>query len=432
MIASLAAVLLLVAVGGLWQVWLRPAAPIVEKADPQKMAFPLPEKPSIAVLPFANLSVDPGQDSLADGITENIITVLSGLPQLFVISRNSTFSYKGKPVKVQQVAEELGVRYVLEGSVARSGDHIRATAQLIDALKGHHMWAERYDLELKDLFVLQDDLTKKILRGIGLKLYRGEEALQGSFPGNINVWLKLVQGTEYVRAFNIEGNNRARMIAEECMALEPKYWRGYSLMGSTHMMDYWLGSTQDPAKSLQTAIEYLEKATELTDDDKGQPYAVLGNLYAIKKDYDKAIDLGEKAVALVPNGADAYAWLAMTLNYAGREQEALQLFEKALRLNPLPPAFYYLNLGSTYRVLERYEEAIAMYKKAVALTPNNIFAHINLAATYNFIGKEEEAKASAAEVLRINPKWSLERYEKTQVTKDKERLVKALQRAGLK
>ena len=182
MIAGLAAVLLLAAGVGVWQVWLRPAAPIVEKADPQKMAFPLPDKPSIAVLPFANLSVDPGQDSLADGITENIIAVLSGLPQLFVISRNSTFSYKGKPVKVQQVAEDLGVRYVLEGSVARSGDRIRATAQLIDALNGHHMWAERYDLELKDLFVLQDDLTKKILRGIGLKLYRGEEALQGPFP----------------------------------------------------------------------------------------------------------------------------------------------------------------------------------------------------------------------------------------------------------
>ena len=406
MIAGLAAVLLLAAGVGVWQVWLRPAAPIVEKADPQKMAFPLPDKPSIAVLPFANLSVDPGQDSLADGITENIITVLSGLPQLFVISRNSTFSYKGKPVKVQQVAEELGVRYVLEGSVARSGDHIRATAQLIDALKGHHMWAERYDLELKDLFVLQDDLTKKILRGIGLKLYRGEEALQGSFPGNINVWLKLVQGTEYIRAFNIEGNNRARMIAEECMALEPKYWRGYSLMGSTHMMDYWLGSTQDPAKSLQTAIEYLEKAADLTDDDK-EPYAVLGNLYAIKKRLRQGYRPRREGHRLGAKRGRCLRLAGHDAELCGREQEALPLFEKALRLNPLPPAFYYQNLGSTYRLLERYEEAINMYKKATALTPNNIFAHLNLAATYNLIGKEEEAKAAAAEVLRINPSGPL-------------------------
>jgi TolB-like protein/Tfp pilus assembly protein PilF len=398
---------------------------------PDNPPLPLPDKPSIAVLPFTNLSADPGQDFLADGVTENIITTLSMHPQLFVIARNTTFAYKGKSVKIQQLAEELGVHYVLEGSVARSGDRIRVTAQLIDAIKGHHMWAERYDMELKDLFVLQDNLAKRILIGIGLKLTRGEEALHGPVPSNIEVWLKLVQGREYLREFNVDGNNRARLIAEECMTLEPNYWGTYSLMGSVHMMDYWLGSTKNPAKSLQIAIEYLEKAADFAGDSKGMVFSILGNLYAIKGDHDKAIELGEQAIAMLPNGADALAWLAMSLNFAGREQEAIPLFEKAIRLNPLPPAFYYLNFGHSYRMLERYEEAITMYKKVVTLTPKNIFAHVNLAGTYGLIGNEEEAKAAASEVLRINPKWSLERYQKTLYSKDRERIVNALRKAGL-
>ena len=157
-----------------------PPAPKVEVASKEKMAFPLPDKPSIAVLPFVNMSGDPGQDFLADGITENIIMALSSLPQLFVIARNSTFTYKGRAIKVQQVAEELGVRYVLEGSIVRSGDRIRVTAQLIDALKGHHLWAERYDRELKDLFALQDDVTKRILMGMRVKIMEGEQVWMGS------------------------------------------------------------------------------------------------------------------------------------------------------------------------------------------------------------------------------------------------------------
>ena len=423
------AVALLVIAILIWNFYFRP--PPIEPASVEKMAFPLPEKPSIAVLPFVNMSGDKGQDFLADGITENIITALSGAPHLFVIARNSTFTYKGKPVKVQQVAEELGVRYVLEGSVARSGDRIRVTAQLIDALKGNHLWAERYDQELKDLFVLQDDLTKKILRGIGLKLTRGEDALHGDFPKSLDVHLKLLQAVKYVRAFNIDDNNRARLIAEECIALEPDYWGSYVMLGVVHMMDYYLGSTKSPAKSLQTAIEHLEKAASLTDDAKGRVYPMLGNSYAIKRDYGKAIEVGEQAIALVPNGADAHAWLAMSLTFAGRAQEALPLFEKAMRLNPLPPAFYYLNFGHAYRLLERFEEAVTMYKKAIALTPNNILAYISLAGAYGMLGKEEEAKAAAAEVLRINPKYSIEYLAKTSVFKDKEPLIEALRKAGL-
>jgi adenylate cyclase len=411
-----------------------PPAPKIEVASKERMAFLLPDKPSVAVLPFVNLSGDPGQDFLVDGITENIITALSSVPQLFVIARNSTFTYKGKAVKVQKVAEELGVRYVLEGSILRSGDRIRVTAQLIDALKGHHLWAERYDRELKDLFALQDDLTMKILKGVHLKLTHGEQILHKVFPRNLEVFLKMLQGLDYLRQFNINSNNRARLIAEECIDLESDYWAGYLLLGSVHMMDYWLGSTRNPAQSLNLAIEYMEKTLALPAP-KGRVLDVLGHLYVLKKDYDKAIELGEQAIALIPNGADAHAWLAMSLNYAGKPEQALPLFEKAIRLNPLPPAFYYLNYGNSFRLIGRFEEAIVMYKKSIQLTPNSAPAHYVLAATYGLMGREEEAKAVAAELLRINPKFSVEYVAKTSPYKRQEntdQIIEGLRKAGLK
>ena len=381
-----------------------PPPPQMEVASKERMAFPLPDKPSIAVLPSANMSGDPGQDFLVDGITENIITALSSLPQLFVIARNSTFIYKGKAVKVQQVAEELGVRYVLEGSIVRSGDRIRVTAQLIDALKGHHLWAERYDRELK-----------------------------GLFPKSLEIYLKFLQGIESVRIFNVDSNNRARQLAEECIALEPDFYGSYLLLGGVHIMDYWLGS-KNPMQSLDMAIKNMERALALTDS-KGRVLEILGYAYAMKKDYDKAIDLGEQAIALVPNGADAYLWLAMSLDYVGRREAALPLFEKAMRLNPFPPSYYYLNCGHAHRLLGRFEEARAMYKKAIQLTPNNLFAHSGLAATYALMGKEEEARAEAAEVLQINPKFSVEYMAKISPYKrqeDTDQYMQGLRKAGLK
>jgi adenylate cyclase len=240
-----ALIVVVIIVGGL--IWYLPSRQTkIEPASVEKMAYPLPEKPSIVVLPFANLSGDPTQEFLSDGITENLINILSASPNLFVIAGNSSFAYKGKPTKVQQVAEELGVRYVLEGSVAAAGDRIRITSQLIDALKGFHLWSERYDWELQDLFSLYDDLAKKVLTGIGVKLTAGEDFLQHEFPRNIQVLIKMMQGIKYLREFNIDDNNRARAIAEECIALEPDYFGNYVLYGAVHMMDYWLGYGGNP------------------------------------------------------------------------------------------------------------------------------------------------------------------------------------------
>ena len=409
-------------------------SPLVDKADPKKMALPLPDKPSIAVLPFTNMSGEKEQEYFSDGITENIITGLSKIPRLFVIARNSTFIYKGKGVKVQQVAEELGVRYVLEGSVQRSGNRVRITAQLIDALTGNHLWAERYDRDLKDIFALQDEITMKILISMRVKLTEGEQALRVRSPRNLEAFLKILQAQEYMQRFNTEGNIMGKQLAEEAIALDPEFAWAYYALASAHMMDVWLGLSKSPKESLEKAVELTQKAISLDPKDS-RHYALIGYLYTMKRDYDKAIAEGEKAVALDPGGAEAHALLGMDLNYADRPKEAIPLFEKAIRLNPFGPTSYFLNYGTSYRMMGQYQEAITQYKKALRIAPNNIIAHIALAGTYSLLGRDEEARAEAEEVLRLNPKFSLESYAKMLPFKNQaqiDRFIEALRKAGLK
>ncbi|MEE9192792.1 MAG: tetratricopeptide repeat protein [Candidatus Aerophobetes bacterium] len=399
----------------------------------EKMAFSLPEKPSLAVLPFDNLSGDSSQDYFGDGITENIITALSTVSNLFVIARNSSFTYKGKPVRVQQVAEELGVRYVLEGSVQRSGDRVRITAQLIDALKGHHLWAENYDRNLKDIFTLQDEVTKEIITALQVKLTRGEQArLEAKGTDNLKAYLKFMQAREYIVEDNIEGNASGRQLAEEAIALDSEYGAAYRLLGLTHFHDTWLGSSKSPKQSLAKAIELVQKAIELDD---GYSHSVLGFLLSQIRQYDKAIAEAERGVALNPNSADSHAWLGLTLFLSGRYQEAIPEFEKAIRLNPIPPGWYLHNLGLAYFCTGRHEEGIKECEKAVRQKPDSLYARLELAAVYGLSGRDEEARAEATEVLRMNPKFSLEELEKRLAHKnqeDKERYIGALRKAGLK
>jgi len=411
-----------------------PPAPPVDKADPKKMALPLPDKPSIAVLPFTNMSGEKEQEYFSDGITENIITGLSKIPRLFVIARNSTFVYKGKGVKVQRVAEDLGVRYVLEGSVQRSGNRVRVTAQLIDALTGNHLWAERYDRDLKDIFAVQDEITMRIMGAMQVKLTEGEQILRVRPPRNLEAFLKALQAREYIQRFNIEGNVMGKRLAEEAIVLDPEFADGYATLAATHMMDVYLGSSKSPKESIDKAVELTQKAISLDPKDP-RLYALIGQFYLLKRDYDKAIAEGEKAVALDPGGADAHAWLGVTLTYADRPKEAIPLFEKAIRLNPFGPTWYFLNLAISYRLMGQYQEAITQYKKALRLAPNNIMAHIGLALGYSLSGRDEEARGEAGEVLRLNPKFTLESYAKTLPFRNQaetDRLVEALRKAGLK
>ncbi len=423
----------------LYQFVLRSSPPKIQVASKEKMVFPLPDVPSIAVLPFVNMSGDPKQEFLSDGITEEIITALSKVPRLLVISRQSTFSYKGKPVKVKQVSEELGVRYVLEGSVQRSADRIRINAQLIDALTGHHLWAERYERDLKELFALQDEITIKILTGVGVKLTGGGQIGGGPekyYKGKLGLdcYLKLTEASGYLDRWNIEDTNMARRMIEEAIAMCPENPMGYIRLSAVHVRDYWLGNTKSPLETVEKGMELAQKALAM-DDSLADGHSVLGALYIAKKEFDKAVAESERAVALNPGSMLALLNYGNSLTHAGRSEEAIPIFQKAIRLNPFGPSTLYRELGNALRWTGRFEEAVSAYKKAIQIAPDNILAHIGLALTYSMMGREKEAHAEAAEVLRINPKFSVDKYLMAASFKDqsqKDKVLNALRKAGLK
>ena len=413
---------------------LRPSAPRIEVASKEKMAFPLPDKPSIAVLPFVNMSEDPKQEFFVDGMTEEIITALSKGPNLFVIARNSTFTYKGKAVKVKQVSEELGVRYVLEGSVQRSGDRIRINAQLIDALTGHHLWSERYDRDLKDIFALQDEITMKIITALQVKLTSGEMIhVLAKGAKNIDAFTKYLQAVDLWTRLTKEANAQAKKLLEEAIALDPEYPGPYIGLAKTYGMDVFLGTTQSPEQSLARAFELAQKAISL-DNTNGAAYSVLSWLYATKRQYEKAIAESERAISLNPNSAESYMRLGLVLAYAGRAEEGIPYMQNALRLNPFPSCNYFSNLATIYGASGHYEKAIEAAKKALQCEPNTPIPYTTLAISYIRLGREEEARVAAAEILRINPKWSLERYAKiTPFTQSLAgRMIEDLRKAGLK
>jgi adenylate cyclase len=348
--AALAIIAVIVIAGlvALYQFVLRPSPSKTEVASKEKMAFPLPDVPSIAVLPFVNMSEDPKQEFLCDGVTEAIITALSKVPRMVVIARNSTFTYKGKPVKVKQVSEDLGVRYVLEGSLQRSGDRLRITAQLINALTGHHLWAERYDRDLKDIFALQDEITIKILNGIRVKLTMGGEVSMSQkyaekyYRGKqgLDCYLKLMEASGYLQRFNIQDNNMARRMIEEAIAMCPENPMGYMYLGWVYYVDYFVGNMKSPQEALEKGIELAQKALAM-DNSLSGPHGLLCALYIQKREYDKAIAEGERGAALNPGGTSELLNYAASLCYAGRPEEAIQLFQKAIRLNPFNPAGLY-------------------------------------------------------------------------------------------
>ncbi|MCG2778215.1 MAG: tetratricopeptide repeat protein [Desulfobacterales bacterium] len=426
------ALVLVVIAALIWNFYFRP--PPMEVASVERMAFPLPDKPSIAVLPFDNLTGDKDQEYFSDGITEEIITALSKTPKMLVIARNSTFSYKGKTVKVNQVAEELGVRYVLEGSVRKAGDRVRITAQLIDGLTGHHLWAERYDRDLKDIFALQDEITIKIISALQVKLTDGELAgLAAKGTDNLEAYIKCIQARELIFKTTKEGNRKAQQLLEEALAIDPKYFQTYRLLGGSHLVDIWLGLSKSPRESLKRAIQSLQQAVSL-NESSGTSYSTLGYAYVLARLYDKAIAAAERGLALEPSSADVLFHYALILTFADRREEAIPYFREALRLNPMPPNTYLRHLGIALRDSGQYEEAIALQKKAIQEEPNDILAYLVLASSYGLAGREEEAQAAAKEVLRINPKFSVAQLEKISPHKDRtvvKRFCDALRKAGL-
>jgi adenylate cyclase len=425
------ALLLICSVGLFWYAYQKQNR--ITPASTDKMAFPLPDKPSIAVLPFDNMSGDPDQEYFSDGITEHIITSLSKVPYLFVIARNSSFSFKNKNVKAQQIAEELGVRYILEGSVQRSGDHVRINAQLIDATGGYHLWADSFDRKIDDIFSLQDEIAMKIMAELQVKLTIDELGrIYAIKTKNIKAYEKYLLGFEHLQRRTEGDSQQAKRLAEEAISLDPEYGAPYLLLAQTYLEDVWYYKSKPAAESLETAERLVQKAVKLSGQDS-TAHQILCSVYHLRRQYDQAIEEAKKAINLSPNSAEANFFYGQALRMSGRFDEAIVAFNKAIRLNPVTPLRYINNLAWAYAFSENYEKAIALWHQSIERNPDYFFAHLGLTLAYQLSGNETKAREAAAEVLRLKPNLTISMLRKGPATKnyDRERALEAARKAGI-
>ncbi len=376
--------------------------------DPPVPAQPVPpqimEKPSIAVLPFVNLGGDPSQDYLSDGITEQIITALAKTPKMKVIARNSSYSYKGKPVKVQEVGHDLGVKYVLEGSAQKSGDRIRITAQLIDATTGLHLWAESYERDLKDLFSLQDDITRNVITALQVRLTDGETArIYGRVTNHVDAYLKVMKGRQHVLRVGRHDNLIARSLYEEAISLDPEYARAYAAMGWTYWHEARCGWTDKPAEAYEKAVELGQRAHSLNTTDSG-PLMLMAWVHAKTGRSNKALEAAKKGISLEPNLSEACWLYGGTLRLLGRYKEAIPWIEKGLSLDPIPPWWCQFNLAFCYFRLGNTQKVISMVEKCIERHPKVAGFQALLARTLLQTERPKEALAAIDKALSLQPK----------------------------
>jgi adenylate cyclase len=398
----------------------------------EKDTITIPEKPSIAVMPFTNMSNDPEQDWFVDGFSENIITALSKTSRMIVIAKNSTFAYKGKPVHALQVSRELGVRYVLEGGIQKALNRIRVLVQLIDTNSGDQIWADRFDRKLLDIFDIQDEIALKIAMALEIELTRGEQArLWEGRTNNLKAFEKHAQA---VKAFSLQHNiPLADKLYEEAIELDPDYVEPYVSLGWLNLIQYRYCISPEPQKSLNRALELAEKAISINAYND-LPRALLAKINVTRHEYDKAIEEGTRAISLNPNGADSYAHFGCIRNYSGMPEKGISLLEKAFRLNPLPPLFYYTYVGIAFNILEKYESAIKYYNAGFTLSKNYFFGYLGVAESYSLLDRMSDAQAAADEVLKIQPNFNSEKHIEAQAYKnssDRKRFLNALREAGL-
>ncbi len=352
---------------------------VTEEAKPP--ALPLPDKPSLIVLPFVNMSNDPDQEYFSDGLTEVLTGDLSKISSLFVIARNSAFTYKGKAVKVQDMGRDMGVRYVLEGSVQRANQRVRIIVQLIEAATGFHLWSEQYDRPLTDIFALQDEIVQQIVTTLKLQLTLKEQGwIVRKQTTNLEAYDAFLRGVAYFSRYTKETDVQARQLYEKAIALDPQYADAYAWLSYTYWREWVYRWSANP-QALEHALTLVHQALTL-DDSLPIAHSLLSYVLAQQQQYDQAITEGDRAIALDPNDADSYARQADVLNIAGRPEDALPLMEQARRLNPRSPPWYLAEVGIAYYSTGRYAEAIPVLQEAISRNPNHIPAHEALALSY--------------------------------------------------
>jgi adenylate cyclase len=430
-------ILAVVASVATWHFYFQPAPSPDKIASEQAPELPLPDKPSIAVLPFNNMSGDPDQEYFSDGITEAIITGLSKMPRLFVIARNSSFAFKGKKADVKEVGRKLGVRYVLEGSVQKQRNRVRITAQLVDAQTGGHKWSERYDRELKDIFALQDEITLEIIRAMRVELTEGEQARlwrRKRLTDNLQAYEQFLQAREYTAQLNKAATTKARPLYEEAIAKDPQFATAYAMLSHLHLFEAMMGWSHDREASARQASKLAIKALEL-DETLDVPHYVLGLLFCYVGKHDQGIAQGERAVELNPNGTYALSYLGVFMNVAGRPEEGLSLIQRAIRLNPLPRSWQYWILGMSYKLMDQSEKAMAAYEKGLRINPEDTGCLLALVDSYVHAGRLEDARKTAKAFVKLDSKFSLKRFQSANIYKDKvfaKRLADNWRKAGLK
>jgi len=401
----------------------------------QNPALPLPDKPSIAVLPFANMSGDREQEYFSDGITDDLTTALSRLPDLFVIARTSALTYKGKALKVQDISQQLGVKYVLEGSVRKADNQVRITAQLVDATTGDHIWAEHYDRALRDIFALQDEIVRRIVTTLNLQLNLTEKGFRVvKRTDNLEAYDYFLRGIEFFEFGDPtkEANQQARQMFQKAIELDPKYSDAYASLGNVLFVGQLQQWSRDP-HGLDRAIQ-LEQQSIALDNSNAFAYAIMSQLYNLAQKYDLSIAAAERSLSFDPNSAIGYASMSRTLISSGKPAEALVAAQKAMRLDPSNRDYYSLFEGSAYVAMGNYEQAIPPVKRFLARRSNIVAVRLILIACYVELGRNEEARAETAEVMRINPQFSLAVRKQRSMFKEplRERLYADMAKAGLK
>ena len=433
-ISIIASVALLVLAGlAIGIVYFRSGATPGSMAPNQEKSVALSEKPSIAVLPFKNLSGDPEQAYFSDGITNDIITDLSKFRELFVIAGNTVFAYKDQPVSVKDIRRDLGVQYVLEGSVQKIGVRLRINSQLIDAGKGHHLWAERYDKAFTDLFELQNEIVQTIVSKLAIQIEETErKRVMHRDTVNLKAYDALLRGQEYVYKNTRNANREGRLMFQRAIEMDPRYSAAYAELAWTHINDFLYGWSVFPNKSLQQAHDLATHALNI-DGANARAHSALGYVYVRRTQYDLALSELQQALELNPNDSQSQYVLGSVMLYSGRKDEAIHWKKKALQLNPKGWPAIYMTLAQAYYLKNSYDEAIALLEKGIAKQPDFVGNYIVLTAAYAQVGLTPEAKRAAEKVLELHPFFETKSYGTIfRYTEDKQKLIDGLRKAGLK